>query len=281
MESRYGQDLSAYEKYLTEKNDCIVCGSSDFVLWAKVMPFKAVKCRVCGFVWMNPHPNNDGLNKYYNNHIKRRMAKTNKGLLRQVQYQIDKGFMERFVDRGKVLDVGCSGGFFLDTLSSKFNKYGIEIDPEAARYANQHYGFNVTCGKIEDYEGEFDVVVMRGVIEHFPNPGEVMSNVYGLLKKGGWLYIAATPDVSSFCADIYRENWSHFHPIEHLSYFSVPTLTRFLSDLKYVAHHHPYIETPYQDIENDYRLVKKACKGKKGISPAFWGNMMNVVYRRL
>lgn len=283
MEGRYGQDLSAYEKYLTEKKDCIVCGSSDYVLWTKIRPFKAVQCSVCGFVWINPAPTREGLENYYNNHFEKRMGQTEKAEQRQLQYEVDRNFLELFVSKGRLLDIGCSGGYFLDTLSNNFEKHGIDIDPEAVRYANENYNFMVTQERIEEYHNtRFDVITMRGVVEHFPNPVEVMEKVASLLKKGGVLYLAATPDVSSFCADLYREKWNQFHPIQHLSYFSVPTLTRFLSNnFEYVAHHHPYIETPYQDIENDYRLVKKACKGKKGISPAFWGNMMNVVYRRL
>jgi len=280
VERRYGQDLKAYSKYFTEKRDCIICGGKGEP-WARLRPFKAVKCD-CGFVWMNPYPTRKGLEEYYNNHFAKRMGQEEKATQRKLQYEIDAEFLELFTSQGELLDIGCSGGYFLDTLSDGFDKHGIDIDPEAVRYANENYGFNVTQGRIEDYQStKFDVVTMRGVIEHFPNPVEVMDKVASLVKKGGILYIAATPDVSSFCAEIYREKWNQFHPIQHLSYFSVKTLTMFLNDnFQYIAHHHPYIETPYQDMSSDYIQVKKACGGKMGVSPAFWGNMMNVVYRR-
>lgn len=280
MEGRYRQDLTVYHKYFTEERDCIVCGGSG-KLWGQLGPFTAVKCD-CGFVWMNPYPNNEGLAKYYDDYIGRRSAETWLCEARQIQYRIDRDFLERFVNRGKVLDVGCSGGYFLDVLGDKFDRHGIEIDPEAVKCANDNYDFTVTHGRIEDYpDTEFDIITMRGVIEHFPNPAEVMDKVASLLRRGGILYIAATPDVSSFCADIYRENWNQFQPVEHLSYFSVPSLTRFLSGtFKYIAHHHPYIETPYQDMENDYKRVFEYCKHKNGISPPFWGSMMNVVFKR-
>ena len=275
---RYGQDLTVYEKYFTEYKDCIICGGKG-KLWARLGPFTAVSCK-CGFVWMNPCPNSEGLSRYYTNYIGRRETDEKLCEDRLIQYRIDADYLEHFASAGKLLDVGCSGGHFLEALSGAFYKHGIDVDPEAVKLANGR-GFNVTTERIEDYEGEFDVVVMRGVIEHFPDPREAIEGVKRLLRKGGFFYIAATPDVSSFCADLYRENWNQFQPVEHLSHFSVKTLTKLLSGFEYVAHHHPYIETPYQDIIHDYEAVRNACRGEKGISPAFWGNMMNVIYRRV
>ena len=213
---------------------------------------------------------------------------------RAVQYRIDRAFLELFVSSGRVLDVGCSGGFFLDSLSPSFDKFGVEIDAEAVKYARESYPFgaNVTCERLEETnlpDASFQAVIMRGVIEHLPDPEKTVDRAAALLKSGGILFIAATPNVDSFCADIYREKWNQFHPVRHLTYFSVRTLSRFLSrwGLDHVAHQHPYIETPYADMQQDYEAMKQACVaraaggfGNVGRSRAFWGNMMNVVFRK-
>ena len=78
---------------------------------------------------MNPYCNEISLTSYYNNYIgKRRTNNEKKMIQRAVQYKLDAQFIEVFFSQGKILDVGCNGGFFLDAMSEKFEKYGIEID---------------------------------------------------------------------------------------------------------------------------------------------------------
>jgi 2-polyprenyl-3-methyl-5-hydroxy-6-metoxy-1,4-benzoquinol methylase len=87
---------------------------------------------------MSPFLNDEGLGKYYANYIgRRRLNNDLKMEQRKIQYQSDREFIEHFINDGKILDVGCNGGFFLEALSTKFEKHGIEIDPEAVAYAKK------------------------------------------------------------------------------------------------------------------------------------------------
>jgi 2-polyprenyl-3-methyl-5-hydroxy-6-metoxy-1,4-benzoquinol methylase len=289
------ENLEAYAKYLTEHMDCIICGKANTEVWARYGSYTAVKCEKCGLVWMDPHLSEEGLNKYYDDYIGMRAKDEIKTKQRATQYQLDKEFIEGWVSSGRVLDVGCSGGFFLDALSDSFEKHGIDIDGKAVEHAKKSYGFgkNVNCVRLEDVtypNGYFDLVVMRGAIEHLPDPKTSIKKVSSLLKKGGYFYIAATPNVDSFSADLYREKWNMFHPVRHLFYFGAATLSKLCSPsgLKLVGRHYPYEETPYANIENDHAEVLKAWKLKEegrfdevGRSPSFWGNMMNLIFKKL
>ena len=283
--------MEAYAPYKTRTRNCLVCYGTKTDIWAQYGSYTAVRCPSCGFIWINPFLNDEGLQHYYQDYIGMRSLDQTKTRQRAVQYQLDSRFLELFVSSGKVLDIGCSGGDFLATLNGSFQKYGVEIDSTAVASAKARYPFDIRCGKVEEMEFEttFDAVIMRGLIEHLADPELVIAKVASLLNSNGILFIAATPDVSSFCADLYRERWNQFHPIRHLSYFSLHTLTVFLLAWKfeYIAHQHPYLETPYADIRKDYMAVEKACVAsargdfyKIGRSRAFWGNMMNVVYRK-
>lgn len=290
------EDLEQYKKYLTVKKNCFVCNSNKYKVWARWGRYKAVRCSRCGFIWINPFLNNQGLNQYYSDYIQRRRLSNKKKMqLRESQYQIDKGFIENFISSGKVLDIGCNGGFFLDVLSKRFEKHGIDIDEQAVEYARKHYPFgkNVICIDLADApypRGFFDLIIMRGTIEHLPNPVSAILKVSQLLKPHGYYYITATPNVNSFCADLYRERWNLFHPVQHIFYFSPETLSKICSKfkLKLIAKDFPYLETPYINVKNDHKEVLRAVKlkekGKKDvmkISPAFWGNMMSLVFRKL
>ena len=65
--------------------------------------------------------NQEGLNTYYSDYIGDRFERK-KMQQRELQYKIDANFLERFIDSGNLLDVGCNGGFFLSALSNSFNK---------------------------------------------------------------------------------------------------------------------------------------------------------------
>lgn len=283
-----------YKKYHGFKRLCLICGEKSKKEhkehWATDEYFDAIKCKKCNMVFIDPSLNQDGLNAYYNDYIGNRFKQKQKFEDRKVQYEIDKSFIESHINKGNILDVGCNGGFFLNALSNDFNKFGIEIDPEAVRYAKEEFGINVFEGEIgkDDFENNFfDLIIFRGVIEHLLDPKLALDRSQSLLKKGGLLYFCATPNLDSFCADIYREKWKLFHPIEHINIFSVKTLHTLMGADKFsiIDERYDYLNTPYENQEDDYKkltediLLKDRGKWSEvEKSPPFWGNMMSVIF---
>jgi SAM-dependent methyltransferase len=105
----------------------------------------------------------------------------------------------------------------------------------------------------------FDLVTLRGTIEHFPDPVAVLEKSSQLLKTGGYLYITATPAGDSFAFDVYREKWQLFTPIVHIHFFSVALLTRLLSRFNMipVVHHYQYEETSYANRSRDFKQIQE------------------------
>ena len=272
---------------------CAVCGGSAKEPWATQGPFTAVRCPSCGLVWVDPFLTEEGVKRYYTGYLSSRLQNPRLMELRQRQYQLDAAFLSHSIPAGRVLDVGCGEGRFLATLSDRFEKYGLELDPESVAFAKAHFPFGShiaqqALGQDGFAAGSFDLVMMRGVIEHLREPRHAVQRVSELLRPGGSFFITATPNVDSFCAELYREKWNQFQPAEHLYYFSVKTLGRLCADyrLEVVAKEYPYLETPYADLLNDQLAVlrdaQRIREGKRaevGKSPAFWGNMMTVLFR--
>jgi len=246
---------------------------------------------------MNPFLNDAGLREYYENYIgRRRLSNDLKMNQRVIQYQSDREFIENYIAIGRVLDVGCNGGFFLAALSNRFEKHGIEIDPEAVTYARANhteYGGNILCVSLDDapYEDAwFDMVTMRGTIEHLPDPIGAIRKVSGLLKTGGFFYIAATPNGESFAAELFRDKWSLYHPVQHIWHFSPRTLNLICSKfgLKLIAKDFPYLGTPYENVRDDLKVIYETVKLKESnptaelqISPPFWESMMTLVFEKI
>ena len=278
-----------------EIDSCVCCGGNSINSWCK-NAFPASQCGDCGFVFMNPQLDNSGLNDYYHNYLsKRRTNNFKKMEQRAIQYEQDAQVLfDRGVVSGKLLDIGCNGGFFLNSLGNKFDRYGTEIDPEAVEFCKNNFpdfSNKVFNGLLEEAKFEnssFDVVTMRGVIEHVPNPTATLSEVTRILKPGGILFICATPNVDSVAADHYRDNWSLFHPVQHLWHFSPQTLSRLASKYNFRLEwqEFPYCGTPYEDFMSD--LAKFATDMESAnatteniVSPPFFGSMMSLVFRKV
>lgn len=281
-----------YKKFHNYKRDnCPVCSSENKAEWARHDFFQADQCEECGFVFINPSLDEDGLNYYYSNYIGDRLKNLKKMEERLIQYKIDADFIERFVDHGSLLDVGCNGGFFLDALSKNFNKFGIEIDSDAVTYAKQNYDFNIeNCNIGEDSfsENTFDVISFRGVIEHMLEPKHALKRAGELLKPGGYIYFCATPNLKCLSAELYKEKWNLWHPIEHINIFDKDTLQTALGkNFSLTAHEYQYLGTPYENIALDHEAIQRDIELKSEgrwdeviRSKPFWGNMMSVIFQK-
>ena len=92
-------------------------------------------------------------------------------------------------------------GVFLNSLGDKFERYGTEIDSSSIEYAiNEFPKFskNIINDDFKNVKFEnnffFDLITMRGVIEHVPDPENCVKEVARILKNNGLFYICATPN---------------------------------------------------------------------------------------
>jgi 2-polyprenyl-3-methyl-5-hydroxy-6-metoxy-1,4-benzoquinol methylase len=135
---------------------------------------------------------------------------------------------------GRLLDVGCAYGFFLEAARKRgWDVDGIDISEHAVAYARDHLGLPAKAGVLEEagYEpASFDVITAWDVVEHFPDPLRELQYLYTLLKPGG-LLVLSTPDVGSPVARITGHRWMGFKLAEeHLYYFSRETIVEMLEE---------------------------------------------------
>ena len=277
-----------------EIKKCIVCGSVEFSLWSESKHYNSYKCNSCSLIFISPQLCNEGLNDYYTNYIgRRRTSNQLKQKLRVDQYKLDSIPVKDFLSDGKILDVGCNGGFFLDELGDVYERFGTEIDSEAVNYAKNTYpefASNIHLGSLESavFDSEtFDLVCMRGVIEHVMDPEATIAEVSRILVSNGLLFICATPNGASLAADLYRENWTLFHPVQHLWHFSSENLSEICKrhNFKLVWEEYPYLGTPYENVLEDIKKVahkisdlEKDIKSDD-ISPPFYESMLTLMFR--
>jgi 2-polyprenyl-3-methyl-5-hydroxy-6-metoxy-1,4-benzoquinol methylase len=139
--------------------------------------------------------------------------------------------IEKFKAGGRLLDVGCGHGALLYEAEQRhWEAVGVEPNKEKARYASEKFGVSVFAGYLEDSDlpdDYFDVVVMEEVLEHLPNPFNLLLQVRRVLKGDGALFLT-TPDIESFEARLLRERWVMLYVAGHIYFYSPTSLQRVL-----------------------------------------------------
>jgi SAM-dependent methyltransferase len=250
--------------------DCPLCGSPDHAPLFEKQGFTFVRCRECRLVFVNPQVREDVVLSEY------RTAETNDlwfdVLTSQRQLALDRekfgevlDLLEPYRGAGRLLDVGCSIGLFLDLARERgWDGVGIEFAPRALAYARDEYGLEVLDVPLDEaaFEpGSFDAVGLLSVLEHTNEPRRMLGDVTRVLRSGGAVYIVV-PNVESLACRVLHERARTFDGRNHLVYFSPSTLRDCLDrcgfDMPYVstkvssfapvAEHLAY-EEPYSDTE--------------------------------
>lgn len=142
--------------------------------------------------------------------------------------------LARFSDpsrHGRLLEIGCAYGFFLDIARGSFGSVtGIDVSEGGVRYARERFGLRAVHADFleHDFAGEtFDVACMWDTIEHLRRPGDYIEKVGSLTGPGAVLALT-TGDMGSLNARLRGEKWRLIHPPTHLHYFNRDTIARLL-----------------------------------------------------
>lgn len=116
---------------------------------------------------------------------------------------------------GRLLDVGCAAGFFLDEARrAGWSTRGIEVSEYASARARGLLGLDVLTSSFVDAPlgGEqFDVVTFFNVFEHLPNPRAVEARLARIVAPGG-LVLLETWDSESLVARLLGARWHQWDP---------------------------------------------------------------------
>ncbi|MDA8705498.1 class I SAM-dependent methyltransferase [Litoricolaceae bacterium] len=133
---------------------------------------------------------------------------------------------------GRLLDVGCATGDFIEIASRTFVSSGLELSRWALDICREK-GLDVHDLMLEDFlkttNDKFDVITIWGVIEHMEDPRREIAIAKELLAKDGILCIW-TGDSDSFYAKILKHRWWYVMG-QHLQLFSRKSLNRLLANV--------------------------------------------------
>ena len=197
-------------------------------LWFPHCYFHLVRCNHCGFIYLNPQPDEREMAKHYPgfHYAYVRVPQT---LPAAFQWRFDQ--IERRQNKGRLLDVGCGEGFFLAfALQRGWEGYGLDTSPEAIQAAKQQLSGRVSASSLlhASYESNFfDVVSLFEVLEHLPDLMGHLQEIRRVLKSGGWLCLSV-PNFASLERKIFGRWWVGLDAPRHLQQFTPRSLRSVL-----------------------------------------------------
>jgi 2-polyprenyl-3-methyl-5-hydroxy-6-metoxy-1,4-benzoquinol methylase len=239
---------------------CSQCGTATSRFLFRKFDYDLVKCTGCDLAYVGNPPDFSELEELYSPDVGYHDDIAMPGSAEFTRMDdIAKrhlAIVRRYAKAGKLLDVGCSTGLFLNRANQAgFACSGVEFSRQSAEYARASFGLEVLHGDIaaaQDRTGTYDIVTMFDVIEHVPDPSRDIRAISDLLKPDG-LFILSTPNIDGLFPRLsypfakLLDYWPHPEPPHHLYQFSVKTMAAMLerNGFQPVQTHHTRIDLSY------------------------------------
>ena len=219
-----------------EEVPCPLCGGREVTGVAREeAPYRVVRCR-CGLGYLSPRLAEEAMFRAYRDDGYFEGAGPGYSSYLAQEPTLRRTFRRLLADLerhgmtgGRLLEVGCAYGFFLDEARGKFERReGTEFSRAAAERAGQRAD-RVLLGGLEQLGGEerYRLAACIHVIEHVYDPVAFVARLREHLEPGGWL-ILATPDMGGFWRPLLGRRWPFYKMPEHVSYFDRRSLARLL-----------------------------------------------------
>ncbi|MBF0569807.1 MAG: class I SAM-dependent methyltransferase [Candidatus Omnitrophica bacterium] len=212
---------------------CRLCGADKTAVVTNEGDWQVFECAVCGFVFVVPLPDEEYLKAHYQQYLPADEKKI--GQWRNLMEDISRRSLEAIEkhrqspSQGKLLDVGCGYGFFLERARDRgWTVHGVEPCVHARDHAMKS-GLQVDLGGLLEQQypdASFDIVTMFYVLEHVREPLSYLKEAYRILKPGGLLLVRVphTTPIVKFLKAFGIKNRLYDTP-SHLSDFSPKTLS--------------------------------------------------------
>jgi len=217
---------------LSEPDTCPACGECAAPLWHQKNGYPIRRCVRCGTGFVEPasiparlaelygagYYSGDGRRSYLDYAAERESGIASADRVLR--------WLENYQTPGRLLEVGCAMGFFLETARLRgWLTRGVDVSEHAVAEAKRFYpGLDVVCADFTSEgvnvgSGHWDAVVALDTVEHLVNPAAFAARVRDALRPGG-ACVLSTGDFSSFSARLFGRRWRLLEPPEHVAFYT-------------------------------------------------------------
>jgi SAM-dependent methyltransferase len=212
-----------------EERTCPACDSSEHRFLFNKSGGSYVACNQCKMVYLNPVFKDDVLENYYRNNHQLQgetvaadiefYAKLYRKGLDSVEQQLG--------GIGRILDVGCSTGSFLDIAKTAgWTCYGLELNQTEAKIAKAkgHATQEAVLSKAIFAE-KFDAITLWDVFEHIKDGYSFLKEAREFLRPSGVVFVQS-PSRDALAARILQAQCNMFDGLEHVNLYGIGSLKK-------------------------------------------------------
>lgn len=230
------------QRYRTIRVPCAVCGADSDSTLLHFRGFRIATCLSCGFVFVNPRPDESELVKLYAGESGQNPYHSADHEPFEAEFPVIRRLLndlQTYVPSGQLLEVGCGRGDFLRVAAMNgFSAVGCDIYANTAPSFDDPLPIAIRNGTLRGLRfalESFDVVVIRNVLEHVFDPNDEINEIRKVLRPRGYLYLKV-PNVdfeSGLRSRFLYGKRIHFDPPFHLNHFNARTLRAFLDNARF------------------------------------------------
>ncbi|MFN3466859.1 MAG: class I SAM-dependent methyltransferase [Candidatus Brocadiales bacterium] len=253
------------------KTPCNFCNSDDYtpIIQVMVSPIHdtswLVRCNKCGLAYVNPKPALERERELYDCEY---FKPEEEALWREYRFPLFERFFSRIEStipssasggtgpelerfragpKGRLLDVGCGKGYFLDMARKRgWQVAGVDVSSTAVQFARHTLGLEVYRGELRDVglpEGSFDVATSWNALDQSYDPWSDLRETFKALKRGGLIALRVSnlhfhynlQRLFNLTNSIIPESLRITAPtVFHIYMFSPGTLRMFLKEAGFV-----------------------------------------------
>ncbi len=229
----------------THSPPCVLCGGEGFhslleglsdVIWARPGSFALARCEGCGLVATRPRPADADLGFYYEGAYSGAGAALDMGgfyagpvgRLLNAYRRVTIEKQRPLTAEDRVLEVGCSQGYFLQALRQDrgCQTAGIDLDAGSIAAAVDPEACDYAVARVADapFDAEsFSLVCFYECLEHETDPVGALRAAARLLAPGG-LCVVEVPDFGSPLRALFGRSWLPLLVPQHISHFDRASL---------------------------------------------------------
>lgn len=203
--------------------ECPACKASSGREMYGINGFTIWKCSACGTLYVRNVPERGALDQIYTDDEYYDLEAQSVERINS-EHRRRLAILKTFTKSGRILDVGCATGLFLDqAMQAGYETFGVELSPKNAALARDK-GHDVFLGSLEKFSMDrplerFDLIVCLDVIEHIEKPAAFMKLISQCLSPKGVL-VMSTPNYSGPISKVLGRRDVFLTPPEHLNFFT-------------------------------------------------------------
>ena len=188
---------------------CPLCGATTTSVHCRLSSYAVHRCDACTLRFRHPLPTRDELTAMYEDtryHASAYFENAHTGYDERSPeiriYRRTLADLASLVVPGRLLDVGCATGVFLDLArQAGWQVQGVELSARHAAYARDAFKLDVWEGDFlaaPFSSGSFDAITMWDFLEHVLDANAVLAKARTLLAPGGVLHVFTINTASLF-----------------------------------------------------------------------------------